>query len=196
MVLPSWLSRQDAGTTSLGRPGARAIGAGVGIDLRVDPDGTTTDEPYRSDMVGRDRLAILVTSLAFVIGVSACAVGDAPPPAGIRPDGFPTGVFEKTYDDPELGPLRLSWVFATNGDWAEVPEATAGQTIETGPLRGHYTVDGDLLSIRVEVPFSFTHEHHWELAGDRLITGYEHSDLAGDADFFAMLDRQPWVRVP
>ena len=147
-------------------------------------------------MVGRNRLAIIITVLAFAIDVSACAQGDTPPPAGTRPDGFPTGVFAKTYADPELGPLRLSWVFAANGDWAEVPEATAGQTIETGPLRGHYTVDGDLLSIRVDVPFSFTHEHHWRLEGDRLITGYRDSDLAGDADFFAMLDRQPWVRVP
>jgi hypothetical protein len=72
-------------------------------------------------MVGRSRIAMLVTVLAVVVLVSGCALGDAPPPAGVRPDGFPTGVFEKTYDDPDFGPMRLSWVFAANGDWAGGP---------------------------------------------------------------------------
>ena len=148
-------------------------------------------------MVGRCRIAMLVTVLAVVVLVSGCALGDAPPPAGVRPDGFPTGVFEKTYHDPDFGPMRLSWVFAANGDWAEVPEATAGQTTDTGPARGHYTVDGDLLSITVDTPPSWSDtRHHWKLEGDRLITTFEHSDDPVDADFFALLDRQPWVRVP
>ncbi len=140
MVLPSWLSRQEMPVppASVGR---RLVPSGRAWE---SISGWTRMERARtgrivSAMVGRDRLAILVKSLAFVIGVSACAVGDTPPPAGIRPDGFPTGVFEKTYDDRELGPLRLSWVFAANGDWAEVPETTAGQTTDTGPARGHYT---------------------------------------------------------
>ena len=148
-------------------------------------------------MVGRSRSAVLVTILAVVVVVSGCALGDAPPPAGVRPDGFPTGVFEKTFDDPVLGPMRLSWVFDANGDWAEVPEATAGQTIDTGPARGHYTVEGDLLSITVDSPPSWSdHQHRWKLEGDRLITTFEHSDDPADTEFFAMLDRQPWVRVP
>jgi hypothetical protein len=148
-------------------------------------------------MVGRSRIAMLVTVLAVVVMVSGCALGDAPPPAGVRSDGFPTGVFEKTYDDPDFGPMRLSWVFAANGDWAEVPEATAGQTTDTGPARGHYAVDGDLLSITVDTPPSWSDtQHHWKLEGDRLITTFEHSDDPVDADFFALLDRQPWVRVP
>jgi hypothetical protein len=148
-------------------------------------------------MVGRSRIAMLVTVLAVVVMVSGCALGDAPPPAGVRPDGFPTGVFEKTYVDPDFGPMRLSWVFAANGDWAEVPEATAGQTTDTGPARGHYAVEGDLLSITVDTPPSWSDtQHHWKLEGDRLITTFEHSDDPVDADFFASLDRQPWGRVP
>jgi hypothetical protein len=148
-------------------------------------------------MVGRSRLAVMVTIAALVIGAGACAPGDAPPAAGVRPDGFPTGVFTKSFVDPELGPIRLAWVFDQAGNWAEVPEATAGQTIETGPARGHYTVDGDLLSITVDAPSFFgDHEHRWRLDGDELITTYEDSELPEDEAWFAMLDRQPWVRVP
>ena len=148
-------------------------------------------------MVGRSRLAIIVAIVAIVAGVAACASVDTPPPAGVRPDGFPTGVFAKSFVDPQLGPIRVSWVFDAAGDWAEVPEATAGQTLEAGPARGHYTVDGDLLSITVEAPSFFgDHEHRWRLEGDQLITTYEDSELPEDAEWFAMLDRQPWVRVP
>lgn len=140
---------------------------------------------------------VIVTVIAIVIAAAACASGDAPPPAGVRPDGFPTGVFEKSFVDPELGPIRLLWVFDAAGDWAEVPEAAAGQTIETGPARGHYTVDGDLLSITVDAPSFFgDHEHRWHLDGDTLTTTYEDSELPEDAEWFAMLDRRPWVRVP
>jgi hypothetical protein len=147
-------------------------------------------------MARRTRPLILATTLISMV-VVGCAVGDAPPPAGVRADGFPTGVFEKTYVNPDFGPVRLYWVFDADGDWAEVPEATAGQTIQTGPARGRYTVEGDLLSITVEAPtFWGDHRHHWQLDGDRLITTYDDSELPEDADFFAMLDRQPWVRVP
>jgi hypothetical protein len=128
--------------------------------------------------------------------VAACTAS-APPPAGVRPDGFPTGVFAKAYDDPTFGPMRLSWVFTADGEWAEVPEATAGQAIQTGPARGRYTVAGDLLSIDVSAPSFFgSHSHRWRLDGDRLVTTYEDSELPEDADWFAMLDEQPWVRVP
>ena len=114
-----------------------------------------------------------------------------------RPDGFPTGVFSKTFVDPFLGSVRLSWTFEPDGDWAEVPEATAGQTLQTGPARGRYVVDGDLLTIEVDAPsFWGWHRHRWRLDGDRLITSYDDSELPEDAEFFAMLDRQPWVRVP
>jgi hypothetical protein len=148
-------------------------------------------------MARRKRRPLLATVTAIVIAVTGCALGDSPPPAGVRPDGFPTGVFEKTYEDPDFGPMRLSWVFDANGDWAEVPEATNGQTIQTGPARGHYTVDGDLLSISLDFPpFWSDTRHRWRLEGDRLVTTFEHSDDPADAEFFAMLERQPWVRVP
>jgi len=52
------------------------------------------------------------------------------------------------------------------------------------------------LSIKVDKPIVFDNQHHWRLDGDHLITTYDDSDLPQDADFFAMLDRQPWVRVP
>ena len=148
-------------------------------------------------MAHRTRSLVIAATLLSLV-VAACAGGDTPPPAGVRPDGFPTGVFEKTYIDPGFGPIKLSWVFDADGDWAEVPEATAGQRIlpDLGPLRGHYTVDGDLVSILVDLPVAFHHQHHWRLEGDRLITEYDESDFPEDADFFAMLDQQPWIRVP
>jgi len=148
-------------------------------------------------MTGRTHRGIFVTLVAIALAATGCAAADAPTTAGVRPDGFPTGVFEKTYDDPDFGPMRLSWVFAANGDWAEVPEAIAGRTIDATPARGHYAVDGDLLSISVDFPpFWSDTAHHWKLDGDHLITTFEHSDDPIDAEFFGMLDREPWVRVP
>lgn len=148
-------------------------------------------------MVDRGWFATLVATLVVAVTAVGCTTTDAPPPAGVRPDGFPTGVFVKSFVDPDAGPVRLSWIFDAEGNWAEVPEATAGQTWPGGPARGHYTVDGDLLSITVDAPaFWGDHEHRWRLDGDRLITTFEHSELPEDEGFFDMLDRQPWVRVP
>jgi hypothetical protein len=149
-------------------------------------------------MVRRLRVAILVAALIAATAVAGCTVRDTPPPAGVRADGFPTGVFAKSFVDPFFGPMSLSWVFDADGDWAEVPEATAGQTLpNTGPARGHYTVEGDLLSITVDAPAVWgNHRHHWQLEGDRLITSFVDSEFPDDAEVFAMLDRQPWVRVP
>lgn len=133
------------------------------------------------------------------MAVAACSdAGATPPPAGVRPDGFPTGVFAKTFVDPDLGSVHLSWVFEPDGDWAEVPEATAGQTLQSGPARGRYTVDGELLTVQVDAPpmWKGWHRHRWRLDGDRLVTTYDGSTNPEDAGFFAMLDRQPWVRVP
>ena len=57
--------------------------------------------------------------------------------------------------------------------------------------------EGSYRSITVEAPSFFgDHEHRWRLDGDQLITTYEDSELPEDAEWFAMLDRQPWVRVP
>ena len=150
-------------------------------------------------MAAHRRLATAVTAaLVGAITIVGCAAGDAPPPAGVRPDGFPTGVFAKSFDDEQFGPMRLSWVFDADGNWAEVPESTAGRSLaETGPARGHYTVDGDLLSITVDSPtFWGDHQHRWRLEGDRLITSFEDSEIPEDEGFFEMLDQQPWVRVP
>jgi hypothetical protein len=142
-------------------------------------------------------LTVLAVLTALVSAAACGASGDRPPGAGVRPDGFPTGVFVKSIVDPVLGPVRLAWVFDADGDWAEVPDATAGQTLLSGPARGHYTVNGDLLSISVAAPsFWGDHEHRWRLEGDRLITTFVDSDIADDAGWFEMLDRQPWVRVP
>lgn len=149
-------------------------------------------------MGDRKHRAILATLVAIVFAVSGCAAGDVPPPTGVRPDGFPTGVFSKSIMDPEVGPVRLSWVFDADGDWAEVPESTAGRTLPWPVLRGRYEIDGDLLSISVDAPAPTVayHRHHWELEGDRLITSFVESDNPDDIDWFHMLDEQPWVRVP
>ena len=161
---------------------------------------TRMDGPQRPRIVAamRHLRRIPALILASTLAVTGCLGTTAtPPPAGTRPDGFPTGVFSKTFVDPFLGSVRLSWTFEPDGDWAEVPEATAGQTLQTGPARGRYVVDGDLLTIEVDAPsFWGWHRHRWRLDGDRLITSYDDSELPEDAEFFAMLDRQPWVRVP
>ena len=137
--------------------------------------------------------------LGVLLAASGCAGSTAtPPPAGVRADGFPTGVFSKTFADPQLGSVRLSWVFEPDGDWAEVPEATAGQTLLSGPARGRYAVDGELVTIEVDAPpmWKGRHRHRWRLDGDRLVTTFDGSENPEDAGFFAMLDRQPWIRVP
>jgi hypothetical protein len=146
----------------------------------------------------RHALPLLASALAAALLATGCMGGRATPPAaGIRPDGFPTGVFSKSFDDPELGPVRLSWVFDPSGAWAEVPEAMAGQAFPTGPARGHYVVDGDLVTLEVDYPtFWGWTRHHWRLEGDRLITTYDDSEDPGEAGFFEMLDAQSWVRVP
>ncbi|HSL77849.1 MAG TPA: hypothetical protein VK867_12960 [Candidatus Limnocylindrales bacterium] len=146
-------------------------------------------------MVGSRHLAMLGATLVVAVTVVGCATRETPAPAGIRPDGFPTGVFTQTFDDPDVGPIRISWVFEADGDWAEVPETTMGQTWPGGPARGHYTVDGDLLSITVEAPpFWGDHSHRWRFDGQRLMTTYEDSELPDDG-WLEMLGRQPWVRA-
>lgn len=145
--------------------------------------------------VGRRTLAAIVV----VIAVSGCTTaGSRPPPPGVRPDGFPTGVFAKTFTDELLGPMRLSWVFDADGDWAEVPEALAGQSFNTGPARGHYSVAGDLVTIQTDWPSFWAGwtRSHWRLDGDRLITRYDDSEFPADTEFQQMLDAMPWVRVP
>jgi hypothetical protein len=145
--------------------------------------------------VGRRTL----TAIVVVIAVSACTTaGSRPPPAGVRPDGFPTGVFAKTFNDQVLGPMRLSWVFDADGNWAEVPEALAGQSFNTGPARGHYSVAGDLVTIQTDWPSFWAGwtRSHWTLDGDRLITRYDDSEFPADTEFQQMLDAMPWVRVP
>jgi hypothetical protein len=141
---------------------------------------------------------LLAAALAAALLATGCMGARATPPAaGVRLDGFPTGVFSKSFDDPELGRVRLSWIFDPSGAWAEVPEAMAGQAFPTGPARGRYVVDGDLVTLEVDYPtFWGWTRHHWRLEGDRLITTYDDSEDPGEAGFFDMLDAQPWVRVP
>jgi hypothetical protein len=159
--------------------------------------------PYRLGMWRNGRVlpttaTVLAAMLIAALAAAACSgPGSAPPATGVRPDGFPTGVFTKLFVDPFMGPMRLSWVFEPDGDWAEVPEATAGQTIPTGPARGRYVVEGELVTLEVDQPsFWGWTRHRWRLEGDRLVTTYESSELPEDAGWFEMLDAQPWVRVP
>ena len=88
-------------------------------------------------------------------------------------------------------------MFDEDGAWAEVPEATAGQTLPTGPARGRYVVDGDLVTLEVDRPtFWGWTRHTWRLEGDHLITTLDASELPEDAEFYATIDDLPWVRVP
>ena len=148
----------------------------------------------------RRALPLAAAALAAVLLALGCA-GTRPTPlaAGVRPDGFPTGVFSKSFEDPELGPVRLSWIFDPSGAWAEVPEALDGQAFPAGPARGTYVVDGDLVTIDVDLPTFWAQRwtrHHWRLDGDRLITTLDDAQDPEDVGFFEMLDAQPWVRVP
>jgi hypothetical protein len=170
--------------------------SGIRISGLTRMEGT---QPPRIVAAMRGQRRLPAAILASALAVAGClGTGATPPPADVRPDGFPTGVFTKSFVDPGLGSVRLSWVFEPDGDWAEVPEATAGQTLLTGPARGRYVVDGELVTIEVDAPPFWVgwHRHRWRLDGDRLVTTYDDSTNPEDADFFAMLDREPWVRAP
>lgn len=149
----------------------------------------------RSAHRGRQFVAALVGCLA--IGITACST-ETPPSYALDPaTGFPTGVFAKEFDDPDLGPMRIEWVFGTDGRWAEIPIALAGQPQRAPVARGTYRVDGDEVTVSTTWPPGWgTSTHRWRLDGDDLWTAFLASDVEADADWFSMLDVQPWRPRP
>ena len=149
------------------------------IDLRVDPDGTRHGGPY---LVGHGsagiRLAILVAVLAFVTGGRGCGPGRYASASRHATRWLPhRGLREEHTTTRISGRCACTWVFAANGDWAEVPEATAGQTMPT--RAGARALHGRRRSAVHHGGYTALvsdNQHHWRLEGDRLVTTFEHSD--------------------
>ena len=136
------------------------------------------------------RLAIGLVAAAVLAACSGHVPG--PPDPSIAASGFPVGTYVKDFIEPQFGPTRIGWTFDPDGNWAEIP--LEGAPIGAPPIRGTYTVSGDVITIATSYPPDFgTSRHAWELRDGRLWTTYRSSDLPEDADWFAMLDPIPWV---
>ena len=144
----------------------------------------------------RGRTLALGAIVASVI-LAACA-GASEPPSGTDPaTGFPYGVFSKEVTDPDLGRVRLDWVFGPDGRWAEVPIPLDGQPQRSPVVRGTVAVDGDTLTIATGWPPDWgTSQHRWWVEGEDLWTAFRGSDVPGDAGWFAGLDARPWMPAP
>ena len=151
--------------------------------MLVVPRSRTTDRPGRW----------LVIGLFVGAWLAACSSHTpGPPDPAIAASGFPVGSYVKDFVEPQFGPGRIAWTFAPDGRWAEVP--LDGAPVGATPVRGSYTVDGDILTIATDYPPDLgTSSHHWRVADGRLWTTFESSEFPGDADWFAILDPAPWV---
>jgi len=133
--------------------------------------------------------------VALAIGlVAAGCVGAAQPARGTDPaTRFPYGAYAKEITDPQLGRVRIDWVFGPDGRWAEIQIPLDGQP-QGGPVvRGTYTVQGDTLTIATSWPPDWgTSSHRWRVDGDELWTAFVSSDVPDDAGWFAELGSQPW----
>jgi len=150
----------------------------------------------------RSVLVMLLSLGAGVMLLSGCATSAIPTEPSVttvRPTtafGFPLGSFAKEPSDPELGSVRLVWTFEEDGGWAEVPFALDGQTLDIPPVHGTFSVDAQTVTITPEDPPDLgTSQHTWRIDGDRLWTTFLTSETADDADWFEMLDTQPWTPV-
>ena len=141
------------------------------------------------------RLPMLLAVLALAL---AACVAPAPPPSGVDPaTGFPFGAYGKEIADPSLGRTRIDWTFGPDGRWAEVPIPLDGQRQPSPVVRGTYEVVGDELVVATTWPEGWgTSRHRWRTDGDDLWTVFLSSDIPEDADWFSMLDSQPWRPLP
>jgi hypothetical protein len=149
--------------------------------------------------ISRSALTQLGLAVASALLVTACgSSSDATrPPAATSASGFPIGAFSKELRGPELGPVRLVWTFEADGRWAEIPLALEGQTLRAPVVRGHYTVDGDTVTIATEYPPDWgTSRHGWRMDGGDLWTSFIESDIPDDEDWFISLDSRPWTPYP
>ena len=135
-------------------------------------------------------LAIAVLVAAAMAGCSD-AVPGSPNPTVVA-SGFPVGQYVKDFVEPQFGPGRIAWTFEGDGRWAEIP--LDGAPIGASPVRGSYTVTGEVLTITTDYPPGLgTSRHVWRVDGRDLWTSYRASDFAEDAGWFALLDSSPWV---
>jgi len=146
----------------------------------------------RSRMTARvgHRMVIGLIVVALLAGCSERVQG--PPDPTIAESGFPVGSFVKDFVEPQLGTTRIAWTFDPDGSWAEIP--LEGAPIGVPPIRGTYTVSGDVVTLATEYPPDFgTSRHAWRFANGLLWTTYRSSDNPEDAGWFAMLDPIPWI---
>lgn len=137
-------------------------------------------------------LAICLFLTAALAGCSARVAGSPDP--SISASGFPIGTYVKDFVEPQFGPARIAWTFEADGSWAEIP--LDGAPIGAKPIRGSYAVSGDVVTIATEYPPDFgTSSHAWRFVDGRLLTRYQSSNIPEDADWFAMLDPIPWIRL-
>ena len=135
-------------------------------------------------------LAIGLFVTAVLAGCSTRAPG-APDPT-IAASGFPVGTYVKDFVEPQFGPTRIAWTFEPDGSWAEIP--LEGAPIGVPPIRGTYTISGDVVTLATEYPPGLgTSRHTWRSVDGRLWTTYRSSDNPEDAGWFAMLDPIPWI---
>ena len=135
----------------------------------------------------------LVIGLFVGAWLAACSSHTpGPPDPTIAASGFPIGSYVKDFVEPQFGPGRIAWTFAPDGRWAEVP--LDGAPVGASPVRGTYTVDGDVVTIATDYPPGFgTNSHRWRIEDGLLWTTFQSSDNPEDAGWFTMLDRAPWV---
>ena len=143
---------------------------------------------------GRSRgMTLALVSAIASLALSGCVAASAPPSGRDAATGFPFGVYSKEMTDPDLGRVRLDWIFGPDGRWAEVPIPLDGQPQRSPVVRGTYRVEGDLVTIATTWPPRWgTSEHRWWVDGDDLWTAFRASDVPGDAAWFAGLDSRPW----
>lgn len=148
---------------------------------------------WRSGLRSLVLAGAIVALISVVGGCGTPAERSATPGGRVSASGFPLGSFAKEFEDPDLGRVRLVWTFREDGRWAEIPLALDGQTLPVPTVRGRYVVEGPSVTIATEYPPAWgTSRHEWRLEGDALWTTFASSDIADDAQWFAMLDARPW----
>lgn len=131
-----------------------------------------------------------MTVTIALMGCGGRAAGPRDP--AIAASGFPIGTFVKAFVEPTYGPGTLAWTFEADGRWAEIP--LDGAPVGAFPIRGRFTVEGDLLILATDYPPGFgTSRHRWRVDGTSLWTTYQSSDFEEDAGWFALLDPAPWT---
>ncbi len=135
-------------------------------------------------------------ALVVVLVIAACVGGTAPARGTDPASGFPFGAYTQEITNPDLGHVRIDWVFGPDGRFAEIQIPLDGQPQRGPAVRGTYTVAGDTLTIATSWPPDWgTSEHRWRIDGDALWTVFVSSDIPDDTDWFTELGTRPWKPV-